>query len=141
MTRFARVLIILLIVGVGFIIYLIVRTSRERIPVLPTEVSADSIMAYEARADSLSVGADTLEDVLGRAGLLEQPGIRRRLARLNEEIDALRTAVERWRAARDSNGQGQAYRECILLYGRASGVCDALRIDTAPPPPPKRLGR
>ncbi len=130
MTRLARVLLVLLIIGFGFIIYLIISANRGRTDLLPAEVSADSIKVYQQRADSLEMEVPLLRARLEDAGLLQQPRIRQKLTRLEEEIASLKNAVERWRASRDTGGDNQSYRQCVLLYGRATGICDVLQVDT-----------
>jgi len=128
-----RVIVVLLIVLAGLLVYLIVRQSRSRVDLLAHEVSADSIAVYQARADSLAVIAESLEVRFEKAGALTRPVVLRELATLEDEIASLRIAIDKWRNARGKYGEGQASRECILLYGRASGICDALQ-EAEPPP-------
>lgn len=127
MNTLFRLLLVVFVALSGVLVYIIVRQSRARIDYLATEVSEDSIAAYSDRADSLERLAETLEMDLSSTTLLEQPAARLRLARLHDEIAALRSAVERWRVARTPAEQDHAWRQCILLYGRASGICDALQ--------------
>jgi hypothetical protein len=53
-----------------------------------------------------------------------------RIAALQRELAGLRRAVDEWRATRTGTGGPAAFRQCVLLYGKASGVCDALALDT-----------
>lgn len=130
MNTLFRILLVAFIALSGVLVYIVVRQSRARADYLVSEVSADSIQAYADRADSLARVAEILELDLGSLRLLDQPAARFRLDRLRGEIGALRTAVERYRVARTPAEQNQAYRECVLLYGRATGVCDALLVET-----------
>ena len=132
MTKLYRILLILFIVLCAVLVYIIVRQSRTRVDYLASEVSADSITSYETRADSLGRAAEVLEADLGSLSGLAKASARRRLDGLRGEIAALRTAIERWRAARTPEDNNQAYRECILLYGKASGICEGLSTDVPP---------
>jgi len=95
-----------------------------------SDVSEVSIASYAARADSLAVVAESLDERFDRAGILARPAVGLRLSRLSEEIEGLRQAIERWHSAQDAFGRNQAYRECILIYGRASGMCEGLNAET-----------
>lgn len=135
MRGLVRLLTILLIVVFGFLLYVLVASWRSRTPYVASEVSADSISVYQNRADSLELIADSLRSRLDQAGLLQQPRIQLQLDRLDEEIRSLRVAITKWETAHKTAGAGAAYRECILLYGRASGACQVLRaVDPVPPP-------
>jgi tryptophan 2,3-dioxygenase len=124
---FYRLLLAAFVLLSAALVYIIVRQSRARVDYLPSEVSLDSIEMYARRADSLGRVAAVLAADIGALPALERPQAQWRLGRLREEIAALETAVERWRVARDPSSQDQAFRECILLYGRASGMCEVLR--------------
>lgn len=128
MRALLAVLVGLVVVGIGLIGYLLLRgrESGDRLP----EIGAESVAVYRTRAESLATEADSLERALLGSGLTEQPGLRRHLGRLREEIAELRRAVGEWEAARQQERRNAAYRECILIYGRASGVCDALKSET-----------
>jgi hypothetical protein len=121
-----RVIVVLLILLAGLLVYLIVRQSRSRVDLLAHEVSADSIAVYQARADSLAIVAESLEVRYERAGALAKPGALRQLTALKDEIASLRIAIDKWRNTRGKYGEGQAFQKCVLLYGRASGICEAL---------------
>ena len=135
MDRISRVILIVLIVGFAVTIFLIVRNPPKRVGYIESEVGTDSIAAYEKRAEELEVEADSLAEALERVGLLQQPFVRAQLGRVEHEVKALRVAVEKWKSARTTSAQGQAYRECVLLYGRASGACAVLR-ESEPPETP-----
>lgn len=135
MDKISRVILIVLIVGFAVTIFLIVRNSPKSVDYIASEVGTDSIAAYEQRAEELEVEADSLAEALERVGLLQQPFVRTQLGRVEHEVQALRVAVEKWKSARTTSAQGQAYRECVLLYGRASGACAVLR-ESEPPETP-----
>ncbi|MFO7675723.1 MAG: hypothetical protein R6X12_05370 [bacterium] len=127
MSGLYKLLLVAFILLSAGLLYIVVRQSRDRADLLPFEVSEDSVAAYARRADSLGRVAEILEADLDALGLLEQPRARLQLARLRAEIASLRTAVERWQVARTSHDKDLAYRECVLLYGRVSGMCEVLR--------------
>lgn len=131
MNTLFRLLFALFVALSAVLVYIVVRQNRERVDYLPSEVGGETVEAYADRADSLERVAEVLELDISALGLLEQPAARRQLARLRAEIAALRTAVERYRVARTPAAQDQSYRECVLLYGRASGICDALQEGAA----------
>ena len=116
-----RIMLLALVVSLASVIYLVVRSSRSRTDLLATEVSADSSAAYQSKADSLETEAHNLRRKLEDAGLLQQPRIQSKLSRLDGEVRSLRVAIGKWETARKGNDQNQAYRECLLLYGR--GAC------------------
>jgi hypothetical protein len=129
MTKLSRFLVVLLVLLSAFLVYTIVRRSTSRPMLFASDVSEDSIMVYADRADSLSSAVDSLSAQLGRAGLLKRPGMSLRLTRLGEEIDGLRQAIARWNEAQHGYDRDQAYHECILIYGRASGICEGLKVE------------
>jgi hypothetical protein len=95
--------------------------------------NSDSIAAYEQRIGDLEARADSLKAAVARHGALAQVTVRRRIAQVEQQLAALKEAVRIWRAAHDQYGVGQAYRECLLLYGGAQSACQALSYDTLPP--------
>jgi len=129
MTGLYRLLVVALVLLSGTLVYIIVRQTRPRPMLFSSAVSEDSTLSYAARAESLDAIADSLDASYRHTGIIARPGVAYRLGRLNEEIDGLRFAVERWRAAQDVYDRNQSWRECILIYGRASGVCDALKAE------------
>ena len=129
MTKLYRLLLVVLILTSVVLVYIIARTPRPTADLPPYEVTADSIASYERRADSLEGVVHVLEMDYDAVGLLKKPSARLRLDRLREQVEALRAAIERWRSARTSHGQNKAYRECILLYGKATGTCEVLGTD------------
>lgn len=124
-----RVLLVAFILLSTVLVFIVVRTNRARVEPLDFEVSEDSITAYEQRADSLGRVAEVLEADLNALGVLDQLPVRARLDGLKREISALRVAVDKWKSGREKYDSGTSYRQCILLYGRATGICDALSED------------
>jgi hypothetical protein len=94
------------------------------------DVGPDSIAAYERRIVDLKAEAEELKERLGRAGTLTRPEVQERLRLLEAHVENLGSAVARWKAEHDRGSQNEAYRECILLYGKASGTCQSLAPDT-----------
>jgi hypothetical protein len=64
------------------------------------------------------------------AGSAERRDVKARIAESERLILELQRAIEQWRVARGGDAPDAAYRQCILLYGRATGACDALALDT-----------
>jgi hypothetical protein len=95
--------------------------------------SPDSIAAYEQRIGDLRAEIDSLKNVLGRRGVSGRITVRSRISHVEQQLAALREAVRIWRSAHDAYGVGQAYRQCVLLYGSAQSACRALSFDTLPP--------
>ncbi len=130
MTKLYRALVILLVLLSGFLVYTIVRRAAPRPVLYASDVSAESVGVYERHADSLDLVSDSLRAQFDRSGLIKQPGIALRLQRLDEEITGLRQAVERWHVAQQGYDRNQAYYDCVLMYGRASGICEGLKVET-----------
>lgn len=114
-----------------------VERGRQARPI-PYEVSADSIATYQERLAQLKDHLNRLQDKARQSEPWERLRLERRLQLLSAKIRDLEVAVAQWRAARSPNAAGNLYRNCILLYGQASGVCDALAADTLPVPEEKR---
>ena len=123
------ILVVVILVGVGILVYF---ASTKPRGLDLTQVGADSIAVYEQRTDQLEQKLETLQDMLGRVQVLDRPGVRQRIRYIESQLDELRGAIERWRQARDGQGVGQAYRDCIMLYGRAQAACEVLSYDTLP---------
>jgi hypothetical protein len=129
-TKLSRFLVVLLVLLSAFLVYTIVRRSASRPMLFASDVSEDSIMVYAGRADSLSAVAESLKAEFNRIGIINRPGLSLRMTRLGEEISGLRQAIARWNEAQHGYDREQAYHECILIYGRASGICEGLKIET-----------
>lgn len=94
------------------------------------EVGPDSIAAYEQRIVELEARAEELKERMGRVGTLDRPAVRERLQMFRANIENLKSAVARWKSEHNRGSQNEAYRECILLYGKASATCQSLAPDT-----------
>ncbi len=115
----------------AYVVYNLVAPGYRRADsVAAVEVSADSIQAYIERAQELEARADSLRARLAELRLVERPAVQLRITTLERELASLRQAIDEWRMARTGIGGPAAFRQCILLYGKASGVCDALALDT-----------
>lgn len=97
---------------------------------VPFEVSAESVAVYEQRVTELQARADSLKERVRAAGSAERRDVKARIAESERLILELQRAIEQWRVARGGDAPDAAYRQCILLYGRATGACDALALDT-----------
>ena len=131
------VLIILGAVLLGYLIFNFTRARRQQVDFVGFEVSAESVKAYEQRIAELNQQAEAIRRRIARAPLNERLRWERKLAVLTAQIRDLQVAVEQWRQARTKTGAAGIYRQCILLYGKAAGVCELLLSDTLPLPQPK----
>lgn len=131
--------LLLIVAGLSaaLVMRFVLERGRQARP-LPFEVNVESIAAYQARVAELSEQLNQLQKKAMQSEPLERIRLERKLQLLSVEIRDLEVAIEQWRAARSPNAAGNLYRSCILLYGRASGVCNALATDTVPPPDGKR---
>ncbi len=115
----------------AYVVYVLVASRSQRSDYISSaEVSAESIRVYITRAAELEERADSLRRRLTELRLVDRPGVQLRITTLERELAGLRQAIDEWQAARTGIGGPAAFRQCVLLYGRASGVCDALSIDT-----------
>lgn len=121
----------LLLLG-GYFVYNVRAARSQQASVQDVPVNADSIGAYQLRLERLRVEATQLRVALGRAELVRRPGMERQLELLESRIRDLSAAIEQWRSAKGAPAQASMYQKCILMYGKASGVCDALALDTLP---------
>jgi hypothetical protein len=126
--------IILLIIGAVIGVFFILNKPRYFVS-LTGAASSDSLLAYQQRIDSLQSKLDSTTLALQRHGVIGQIPVRLRVAQIERQLNALRAAVRIWRAGHDQYGVGQAYRECVLLYGQAQSACQSLSFDTLPPQP------
>ena len=124
--------VVLLILGAIIGAFFLLQRPRY-VVTLPGAAGYDSIGAYEQRSSDLAAGLDSLKAVLARKGTLDQDSVRLRISEVEQQLSALNAALRIWRDAHDQYGVGQAYRECVLLYGRVHSACQALSYDTLPP--------
>jgi len=114
----------------GYLLHNFIEHRKAQVEILNPNVGIETITLYQARADSLRARADSVRLQLERAGLLSRPSVRAHLALLDDEIIALERTIEVWRKSKKVRGEVDLHRQCILLYGKASGVCNALASDT-----------
>jgi hypothetical protein len=126
--------IALLLVGAVIGVFLLMKKPRY-IVTATGGTSLDSIAAYEQRIRELGARLDSMRVVLARRRVLARPAVRLRIAQTEQQLSELKAALRIWRAAHDQYGVGQAYRECVLLYGGVQSACQALSYDTLPPEP------
>ncbi|MGQ9678893.1 MAG: hypothetical protein ACUVUD_06385 [bacterium] len=125
---------LLLIVAVLFGLF-IFKASRQRLTMVKPivfEVAPDSIKAFEERVEKLEKDAAILRDRLGSSRLIERFFINRRIAILEQEIQDLKTMVAKLRTTIEGQSTADIYLKCLILYGKASGVCELLATDTLP---------
>jgi hypothetical protein len=112
--------------------------QQARPPAVTFEVSAESAIAYEQRAEELEARVDVLKKRMVAAGTAERREVKARLAEFERQISDLKRAIAQWRLARGGDAPNEAYRQCLLLYGSARGVCEALAPDTLGAQPRKQ---
>jgi hypothetical protein len=124
--------VVLLVIG-GVIGALFVLRKPRYVVSTSGATSSDTMAAYEQRIADLGVRLDSLKAAVARHGVLRQVGVRLRISQVEQQLAALNEAVRIWQSAHDQYGVGQAYRQCVLLYGSAQAGCQALSYDTLPP--------
>ncbi|MGQ9708328.1 MAG: hypothetical protein ACUVUR_05580 [bacterium] len=125
-------LLFILAILFGYLIFNFVYHRSQQAGIVVFEVGADTIKAYEQRIAELENTAKRIRSRIAMAPVNERWRLERQLAVLDEEIRDLKVAVEQWRNARTKRSAADIYRQCILLYGKASGVCELLVEDTLP---------
>ncbi len=130
-------LVVVLLGLVGYLVVNVARQRREQANFVFFEVGPDSIRAFMERIDELERTASRIRSLMDMALPRERAQMSRRLAVLEEEIRDLKVAVEQWRSARSKKSIADLYHKCVMLYGKASGVCELLASDTLPLVQPK----
>ncbi len=124
--------IVLMVAGAAILASFVWRKPRYVVSASGA-TSADSIAAYEQRVGELAARVDSMKAVLARRGPLSGVAVRLRISQVEQHLNQLNEALRIWHDAHDQYGVGQAYRECLLLYGSAQSACQALSYDTLPP--------
>ncbi len=116
----------------AYVLVDVTRRSRREAgsEAVPFEVSAESVAVYEQRVSELRARVDSMKERVRVAGTAERRDVKARIAESERLVSELQRAIEQWRVARGGDAPDAAYRQCILLYGRASGACDVLAADT-----------
>ena len=114
----------------GYLLHSFIEHRKTQVEILDPNVGLQEINAYQARADSLRARADSVRQRLDRAGLMSRRSVKAHLALLEDEIVALERTIEVWRKSKKVRSEVDLQRQCVLLYGKASGLCDALASDT-----------
>ncbi len=133
------VLVLVLVAGalLGYLVFYFAQARRQQVDLLPDfEAGTDSIRAYVSRIEELERQAKGVRSRIAHAPLTERMIRERELAVLEDRIRELKLAVEQWRQARTKKSANDLYRNCIMIYGRASGICEALFSDTLSEPRP-----
>ena len=115
---------------IGYLLYHFFEDRRRAPDAVYYEVTADSVQAFRDRAAELRLQSKALKARLEELKLWERPGVQARIAELDRQVDGLDLAVERWEKSRRTRSEKDLYRQCILLYGEASGACKSLAMDT-----------
>jgi len=104
--------------------------TQARPAALAFEVSAESAATYEQRAADLESRVAQLAKRMAAIGSLDRPEVKARLGQFERQIRELKVAIAQWRLARGGDAPDAAYRQCLLAYGMAQGICAALAPDT-----------
>ncbi len=104
--------------------------SQPGRPPVAFEVGAESVAAYGQRVAELEARVAALKKRLEAAGKAERREVKARLAEFEHQMSELKRAIAQWQVARGGDAPNEAYHQCLLIYGRARGVCDALAPDT-----------
>jgi len=131
------VIVVVLVVLVGVLLLNFAQERRKQANFVFFEVGPDSVRAFMERIEELERTASRIRSRMDMAPPLERAQLSRRLAILEEEIRDLKVAVEQWRSAREKKSIADLYYKCIMLYGKAAGVCELLASDTLPPVRPQ----
>lgn len=118
---------------IGYLLYHFFEDRRRAPNIIYYEVTADSVQAFRERAAELRLQSKSLRARLDELKLWERPGVQARITALDKQVTELDLAVERWETSRRTRSEKDLYRQCVLLYGQASGMCDALAMDTLAP--------
>lgn len=120
----------------GLLAYLVYNFAIQRqgqVDTAAAAFSSDSVASYEDRALELRLRADSLRQRLDELGLLKRVQVSLRAQQLEQEVATLERAIAEWKASSARRGKTDLYSRCVMLYGRASGVCDVLASDTLGP--------
>jgi hypothetical protein len=118
----------------GFVVRDLVLNPRTqaRPAAISFEVGAESAAAYERRVADLEAVVVRLKERMTAIGSVGRQDVKARLAEFEAQIRELKLAIAQWRIARGGDAPDAAYRQCILAYGKAAGICRALATDTLP---------
>jgi hypothetical protein len=133
MRKINWILGLVLLAVIGYLLYNAVkhrRSAPRAVSELPADVGSDSIDVYRQRVTDLKQRAEVLRARLAVAGKEDKPAVKERLAMVRDQIESLERAIHKWELVLNPDERAGAYRQCIMYYGKASGVCDALAPDT-----------
>lgn len=115
---------------IAYLLYGFFQDRRKSPDAVYYEVTTDSVLAYRERAAEIRAQSKLLKARIEELKLWERPGVQARIEELDRQVAGLELAVERWEAGRRTRSEKDLYRQCILLYGEASGACKSLAFDT-----------
>lgn len=124
---------IVALVTIGWLIRDFLIRGRSR-PQSSLIAPAESLAAFRERAGVLRQQSRLLRARLSQSKLWERPAIQARIVELDRQITELDSAIIRWQASLGTKEGPDIYRQCVELYGAASGFCRALALDTLPEP-------
>lgn len=130
------ILLLVNLLLVGFLVYHFATVEHVRIQPAPLvgTAYADSIRLYEQRAAELEEGAAELRQQLGDLKKSEWPAVHARLAMLDQQVAALKSAIGIWKEKAYASGTPAEYHEVLNAYGKAGVLYMALGFDTLPSP-------
>jgi hypothetical protein len=132
MKTYGWIVTIIAVFLLGYLFYHVAVGRRQQAAAVAYEVSADSIRVYQDRIVQLDARAARFREDYKDAGTIQRLAIDRQLDLLDRRIRDLKVAVEQWKSSRDATSGGDLYTKCALLYGSASGVCEALDEQRVP---------
>jgi hypothetical protein len=127
------ILLVINLLLVGFLVYHFATVEHNQAQPAPlVGAYADSIKLYEKRAAELEQGAAGLRQQLGEVSKSEWPAIHARLAMLDQQVAALKTAIGIWEEKAYAAGTSAEYHEVLNAYGKAGVLYMSLGLDTLP---------
>jgi hypothetical protein len=117
----------------GLLLYTVNQRQRLKSRVMVFEVTPESVQVFQRRVAELESSAVVLRNRLSSSSVVERLLINRRLGYLERQIEELKLTLDKWRATKDLKSAASIYYKCLLIYGKASGVCELLASETLPP--------
>ena len=115
----------------GFLIYHFATYEHLTPPDQPTVASyAESLRVYQGRLAELEQDAVQARDKLDQVGKSEWPSVHLRLETADQEVEHLRSVLERWQEVPSNTGLSELYHEAAAVYGRAAGLVLSATYDT-----------
>jgi uncharacterized protein YlxW (UPF0749 family) len=135
MKTIAWILGLIVLALIGYLLFNFFTDERRAQDVVYYEVSADSVRAFREQAAELRSQARLLRARLEQTALWDWPSVQERARTLDRRVEQLDSTIAAFENTRRERGAMDLYRQCLLLYGQAAGMCEALATDTLPPKP------